>query len=106
MTGKDVSIRFTDHMEIRLTAQNYRYWVIWRCPSVRFLDFAKVKDAERERATELFGSADEPSELAKTVAIIVQAVYLTRLNFPRSFLRDPAGKCQELSPHHGSSERS
>ncbi|KAF3003749.1 hypothetical protein E8E13_009596 [Curvularia kusanoi] len=47
--------------------ENYRYWVIWRCPSVRFLDFAKVKHDERERAAELFGTSDEPTELARTI---------------------------------------
>ena len=47
--------------------QNYRYWVIWRCPSVRFLDFAKVRDVERSKATELFGTAEEPTDLASTV---------------------------------------
>ena len=49
------------------TAQNYRYWVIWRCPSVRFLDFTKIRDVERKKAQELFGTADEPTELAKEV---------------------------------------
>ncbi|EHA52164.1 U2 snRNP complex subunit [Pyricularia oryzae] len=44
--------------------ENYRYWVLWRCPSVRFLDFQKVKQAEREHATEIFGTEAEPTELA------------------------------------------
>ena len=48
--------------------QNYRYWVIWRCPSVRFFDYQKVKDVERRRATELFGTTDEPSALASKVS--------------------------------------
>lgn len=47
--------------------QNYRYWVIARCPTVRFLDFQKVKDSERSKATELFGTREEPSELAQSV---------------------------------------
>jgi len=47
--------------------QNYRYWVIWRCPSVRYLDFAKVGDIERKKATELFGTVEEPTELASKV---------------------------------------
>ncbi|KAL2120926.1 hypothetical protein VTJ04DRAFT_4953 [Mycothermus thermophilus] len=45
----------------------YRYWVLWRCPQVRFLDFQKVKDAERQKARELFGSADAPTELASRI---------------------------------------
>ena len=45
--------------------QNYRYWVIARCPSVRFLDYQKVKDAERSTAAELFGTVAEPTELTQ-----------------------------------------
>jgi U2 small nuclear ribonucleoprotein A' len=47
--------------------QNYRYYLIWRCSSIRFLDFQKVKEAERTKATELFGTVDEPTELAKNI---------------------------------------
>lgn len=47
--------------------ENFRYWVIWRCPSVRFLDFAKVRDVERKKATELFGTREEPTELASKI---------------------------------------
>jgi U2 small nuclear ribonucleoprotein A' len=34
---------------------------------VRFLDYEKVKKAERDQATELFGTKDEPTELARTI---------------------------------------
>ncbi|KAL9133922.1 MAG: hypothetical protein Q9175_004899 [Cornicularia normoerica] len=47
--------------------ENYRYWLIWRCPTVRFLDYQKVKDVEREKATELLGTAKEPSALASKI---------------------------------------
>lgn len=47
--------------------QHYRHWIIWRCPSIRFLDYQKVKDVERAKATELFGTAKEPSALASKV---------------------------------------
>ncbi|KAF4828650.1 U2 small nuclear ribonucleoprotein A' [Colletotrichum tropicale] len=47
--------------------ENYRYWVVWRCPTVRFLDYGKVKEAEREKARELFGTAEEPSALASKI---------------------------------------
>ncbi|OCK83608.1 L domain-like protein [Lepidopterella palustris CBS 459.81] len=47
--------------------ENYRYWVIYRCPSVRFLDFQKVTDAERRKAKELFGTALKPSPLASKI---------------------------------------
>lgn len=74
MTSKEV--RETHHLHTRgapLTSsliQNYRYYVVWRCPTVRFLDFQKVKDAERKKATELFGTHDEPTELAKSVTAV------------------------------------
>ncbi|KFG78325.1 U2 small nuclear ribonucleoprotein A' [Metarhizium anisopliae] len=44
--------------------EHYRYWILWRCPTVRFLDYAKVKEAERERGRELFGTEAEPTALA------------------------------------------
>jgi len=47
--------------------ENYRSWVIWRVPTVRFLDYQKVKDLEREKAKQLFGTADAPSALATKV---------------------------------------
>ncbi|KAK6220356.1 U2 small nuclear ribonucleoprotein A [Colletotrichum tabaci] len=47
--------------------ENYRYWVVWRCPSVRFLDYQKVKEAEREKARELFGTAQEPTAEASKI---------------------------------------
>ncbi|KAF2838918.1 U2 small nuclear ribonucleoprotein A [Patellaria atrata CBS 101060] len=47
--------------------ENYRYWVLWRCPSVRFLDFQKVKDSEKKKAKELFGTKDAPTSLAAKI---------------------------------------
>ncbi|KAI9894570.1 MAG: U2 snRNP complex subunit [Vezdaea aestivalis] len=47
--------------------ENYRYWVIWRCPGIRFLDYQKVKLVEKEKATELFGTAEEPTALASKI---------------------------------------
>ncbi|KAI8960825.1 L domain-like protein [Daldinia sp. FL1419] len=47
--------------------EHYRYWVLWRCPTVRFLDFEKVKDAERKQAATLFGTAEEPTDLASKI---------------------------------------
>ena len=34
---------------------------------MRFLDYHKVKDAERQHAKELFGTEDAPTELATKV---------------------------------------
>lgn len=61
----EVVVRALEKTLIR--CQNYRYWVIARCPTVRFLDFQKVKDSERSKAAELFGTIAEPSEAAQTV---------------------------------------
>lgn len=47
--------------------ENYRYYILWRQPSIRYLDLQKVKDAERARAVELFGTFEEPTDLAKSV---------------------------------------
>ncbi|OAQ86651.1 U2 small nuclear ribonucleoprotein A' [Purpureocillium lilacinum] len=47
--------------------EHYRYWVLWRCPTVRFLDYEKVKEAERERGRELFGTEEEPTALATQI---------------------------------------
>jgi len=47
--------------------EHYRHWILFRCPHVRFLDYRKVKDAERKKATELFGTAAEPTTLASKI---------------------------------------
>ncbi|KAF2677139.1 U2 small nuclear ribonucleoprotein A [Lentithecium fluviatile CBS 122367] len=47
--------------------ENYRYWLIYLVPSLRYLDYAKIRDVERSKAKELFGTADEPTELATTI---------------------------------------
>lgn len=49
------------------SSENYRYWIIYLVPSVRFLDFTRIRDAERKKAQELFGTADEPTELATKI---------------------------------------
>ena len=50
--------------------QNYRYYLLWRNPQIRFLDFQKVKDAERNKAKELFGTFDAPTELAQSIIAV------------------------------------
>lgn len=50
--------------------QYYRYYLLWRCPSIRFLDFQKVKEAERDRAKELFGTFEAPTELAQGIIAV------------------------------------
>ncbi|KAI9828067.1 MAG: U2 snRNP complex subunit [Thelocarpon impressellum] len=48
--------------------EHYRAYLIWRCPSVRFLDYEKVRDVERSLARELFGTADAPTALGKKIS--------------------------------------
>lgn len=50
--------------------KHYRYWVLWRCPSVRFLDYEKVKQVEREKGRELFGTAEEPTVLTTEASFL------------------------------------
>lgn len=47
--------------------QHYRYWVVWLVPSLQYFDYAKVKDSEKRKATELFGTVEEPTELATKI---------------------------------------
>ncbi|KAK4935726.1 U2 snRNP complex subunit [Elasticomyces elasticus] len=47
--------------------EHYRLYLIWSIPSLRFLDYQKVRDAERQQANELFGTADAPTELAAKI---------------------------------------
>ncbi|KAJ4423054.1 U2 snRNP complex subunit [Gnomoniopsis sp. IMI 355080] len=55
--------------------EHYRYWVIWRCPTVRFLDYQKVRQAEREKANAVFGTAEEPTELATKIMGIKSSTF-------------------------------
>jgi len=43
---------------------HYRLYLIWSIPSLRFIDFQRVRDVERKQAEELFGTLEEPTELA------------------------------------------
>jgi len=47
--------------------EHYRLYMIWLIPSMRFLDFQKIKDAERKEARELFGTAEAPTELGAKI---------------------------------------
>lgn len=47
--------------------ENYRYWIIYLVPSLRYLDYTKIRDVDRKKAAELFGTIDEPTELATTI---------------------------------------
>lgn len=41
--------------------------MIWSIPSLRFLDYQRVRAVERTQAEELFGTLEEPSELAAKI---------------------------------------
>ena len=47
--------------------QHYRPYLIWRCPTVRFLDYRRVREAERQKSRDLFGTIEEPSALASKI---------------------------------------
>lgn len=47
--------------------QNYRYWLLYLAPQIRFLDYQKVKDSERSKAKEIFGTHEAPTELAQGI---------------------------------------
>jgi U2 small nuclear ribonucleoprotein A' len=64
-----LSTQAVDGCGLTREMQHYRTWVVWRCPAVRFLDYKKVKDAEREKGKVLFGTHKEPSQLALKVSL-------------------------------------
>lgn len=41
--------------------------MIWSFSNLRFLDYQKVREVERTQANELFGTAEEPTELAAKI---------------------------------------
>ncbi|EPS40205.1 hypothetical protein H072_5959 [Dactylellina haptotyla CBS 200.50] len=47
--------------------EDYRLFVIWTCPTVRYLDFERVKDAERKEAEKLFGTLEDPTPTAAKI---------------------------------------
>ncbi|KAK9323700.1 leucine-rich repeat-domain-containing protein [Lipomyces orientalis] len=51
--------------------EHYRLWVIWRLPSVRILDYEKVRQIERQEAAKLFGTFDDPTPLATKLSTTV-----------------------------------
>ena len=55
---------------------HYRSWLLHNIPSLRWLDYAKVKGKERESATKLYTSPEgegQPSELAQQLSATVSA---------------------------------
>ncbi|ODQ77176.1 hypothetical protein BABINDRAFT_163689 [Babjeviella inositovora NRRL Y-12698] len=50
-----------------IKVEHYRLFALWAIPSLKILDFEKIKDAERRAATALFGTLSEPSALATSI---------------------------------------
>ncbi|KAK5200004.1 U2 snRNP complex subunit [Exophiala xenobiotica] len=65
LCGKLTHLSLLDNPVTR--KEHYRSYLIWTIPSLRFLDYQKVRDAERQQANGLFGTADAPSELAAKI---------------------------------------
>ncbi|KAG0346419.1 U2 snRNP complex subunit [Podila humilis] len=54
----------------------YRSWIIWKIPSVRVLDFDRVRKVERDEAKKLFvGKSGGPSALADSIAATKSATF-------------------------------
>nr|CAG8464655.1 12429_t:CDS:2 [Entrophospora candida]CAG8474398.1 14186_t:CDS:2 [Entrophospora candida] len=75
--------------------QWYRSWVIWKIPSVRVIDFKRVRDMERKEAKKLFETTKgEPTTLAKSISEttiepgegVVSSATTTNINLPKSNL--------------------
>jgi U2 small nuclear ribonucleoprotein A' len=47
--------------------ENYRLLVIWLLPQLCVLDFNKIKNSEREQSSLLYGTFENPPELAKSL---------------------------------------
>ncbi|KAF2148996.1 small nuclear ribonucleoprotein U2, A [Myriangium duriaei CBS 260.36] len=47
--------------------EHYRLWIIFLLPSVRHLDFIRVRDAERTASRELFGTLVAPTDTARKI---------------------------------------
>ncbi|KAI8610228.1 small nuclear ribonucleoprotein polypeptide A [Chytriomyces sp. MP71] len=75
--------------------KNYRLWVIFKCPSVRVLDFRRVKNAEREVAKALFSGSKQAKALASETASV------TSTFTPGDGI--PAAAKQVVKPHTGPS---
>ncbi|KAF9203914.1 U2 small nuclear ribonucleoprotein A' [Podila verticillata] len=64
------SLEFLSLLDNPVTKKKYyRSWIIWKIPSVRVLDFERVKKVERDEAKKLFvGKSGAPSALAESIA--------------------------------------
>ncbi|KAF2083313.1 L domain-like protein [Saccharata proteae CBS 121410] len=64
---KDLFMLALLHNPVR-QVEHYRLYVIWLCPKLELFDYNEVEDAERKKANELFGTHENPTELAQQIA--------------------------------------
>ncbi|KAG0212768.1 U2 small nuclear ribonucleoprotein A' [Mortierella sp. GBA30] len=63
------SLQYLSLLENPVSKKKYcRLWIVWKLPSVRVLDFQRVKKAERMEAKKLFQGKTGPSALAESIA--------------------------------------
>ncbi|KAK6540417.1 U2 snRNP complex subunit [Orbilia ellipsospora] len=63
--------------------ENYRLFVVWTCPTVRYLDYERVKDAERKEAEKLFGTQDDPTPAAAKILGVKSRYFESSSTDPR-----------------------
>ena len=56
------------HRPLTRSAQNYRLFAIALLPALRYLDYTRVRKAERDMATSRFGSADAPTAAFRAIS--------------------------------------
>ncbi|WBW71747.1 U2 snRNP-associated protein Lea1 [Schizosaccharomyces osmophilus] len=55
--------------------QYYRLYLVWRIPSLHILDFERVRENERSRSQEMFGTIDRPTEIAASIMGVKSRVF-------------------------------
>ncbi|KAG2378362.1 hypothetical protein C9374_008505 [Naegleria lovaniensis] len=59
------TISLLDNLVIK--KENYRIYIIFLVPSIKVIDFVKVRKIERERAKHVFGTLDKPTPEAQNI---------------------------------------
>lgn len=70
--------------------EEYRLFVVWMFPSLKVLDFNKVKQKERLEAAKRFGSIDSPT--AEAAALLSESATFTPASKPTPALSDAERK--------------
>ena len=84
VTTKEVRLRSSENtfrtLVLTPRPQHYRPYLIHLLPRLHTLDYAKIRDAERVAAHDLFGPADAPTDLARSIARVKSAAPAVNLN--------------------------